>query len=249
MIHSLQVKCRRSIKSFAKRFGYDIVSFPKLEGPYEQIHVKSFYAPWKQDLEFQKWFSIIQTRTMVDMHRCYELWDLVQQSAKLEGSILEIGVWRGGTGGLIAKRAALCGISDPVYLCDTFCGVVKASSRDDVYKGGEHQDTSKQIVKNLVQTLQLENVHILQGIFPEDTGHQIADQKFRFCHVDVDVYDSTRDILNWVWPRLVSGGIVVFDDYGIPTCKGIRDYVNERKSEKDRISIHNLNGHAIWIKL
>ncbi len=41
----------------------------------------------------------------MDKLRCYELWTLVAQSCKLsDGDILEVGVWRGGTGALIAKH-------------------------------------------------------------------------------------------------------------------------------------------------
>src|SRR5271156_2535123 len=109
MSHAVKTKCRNVIKSFVQRLGYDIIPFPKLEGPYEKIQVKSYYAPWKEDLEFQNCFSKIQTHSLVDKHRCYELWDMVQQSAKLEGALLEVGVWRGGTGALIAKRAKLSG--------------------------------------------------------------------------------------------------------------------------------------------
>lgn len=250
MGHFLTVKIRQNIKSFVQRFGYDIVAFPKLEGPYEKINVKSYYAPWKEDAEFSKAFKIIQPYSLVDKHRCYELWDLVGQSTKLQGSLLEIGVWRGGTGGLIAKKAHLCGIADPIYLCDTFEGVVKASQKDTSYRGGEHADTSPEIVQKLLtEKLQLKNTVLLKGIFPDQTGGQIANRKFRFCHIDVDVYESTKDIVDWLWPRLVPGGIIVFDDYGIPNCSGIRDFVNERKNSKELISIHNLNGHAVWIKI
>jgi len=249
MLQTLKVKSRVAIKAFIQKFGYDIVHFPKLEGPYEKIHVKSFYAPWKEDSAFQNCFTQILLHSMVDKHRCYELWDLVQQSEKVEGALLEIGVWRGGTGCLIAKKAKLCGISEPVYLCDTFSGVVKAGMQDDIYKGGEHRDTSMGIVLDLAKSLNLDNIRVLKGIFPEETGSQIENLKFRFCHIDVDVYTSALDIVNWVWPRLAVGGMIVFDDYGFPTTKGIRDYVNERKHFEGLISLHNLNGHAVWIKI
>jgi O-methyltransferase len=226
-----------------------IVAFPRFEGPYERFQIKGLYAPWIEDQEFVQLFPKIQTHSMVDRYRCYELWDLVRQSAKLKGALLEIGLWRGGTGALIAKQAMLSGILDPVYLCDTFQGVVKASEKDEEYKGGEHSDTTEDIVQNLVQKLFLKNVQILKGIFPEDTGSKISAQKIRFCHIDVDVYNSARDIVDWVWPRLVPGGILVFDDYGFPTTTGIRDFVNERTDEKDRVCLFNLNGHSVWIKI
>jgi O-methyltransferase len=136
-----------------------------------------------------------------------------------------------------------------VYLCDTFTGVVKVSSNDLTYKGGEHADTAIELVENLIKKLELDNVVILTGIFPDQTQHLIKDNKFRFCHIDVDVYQSAKDIFNWVWPKLVVGGIVVFDDYGFYTCEGISLFVDQERKKKNKIVIHNLNGHAIIIKL
>lgn len=97
--------------------------------------------------------------------------------------------------------------------------------------------------------LEIDNINILEGVFPEETGNKIAEKTFRFCHIDVDVYDSAKDILTWIWGRTVIGGIIVFDDYGFVTCSGIKALVNEQKAFKDRLVVHNLNGHAIIIKL
>lgn len=185
----------------------------------------------------------------MDKYRCYELWQLVAESRKLKGALIEIGVWRGGTAALIAKSAELCDINSTVYLCDTFTGVVKTSNKDPVYKGGEHADTSQEIVEDLVNKLKLSNVKILTGIFPDDTAKFVNEDKFRFCHIDVDVYQSAKDIINWIWPKMTVGGIVLYDDYGFEGCEGVTRFVNEEKKKKDRVVIHNLNGHAIVVKI
>ena len=68
-------------------------------------------------------YQNLKENTLVDIYRCYELWSLAKQVANFEGSIVEIGSWRGGT------AAILCLASDSstrVYICDTFEGVVKA---------------------------------------------------------------------------------------------------------------------------
>ncbi len=126
---------------------------------------------------------------------------LVGQTGKRRGGILEVGVWRGGTGALMARKAALDGSGDPAYLCDTFEGVVKAGAQDTLYKGGEHADTSPNVVEDLVQKLDLKNVRILKGIFPDETAHLIdPGVRFRLCHIDVDVYSSARDVMKpWIW--------------------------------------------------
>lgn len=122
------------------------------------------------------------------------------------------------------------GSSEPVYLCDTFTGVVKASAKDNLYAGGEHSDTSAETVSKLLASMELRNAQLLKGIFPEETGPAIpSNERFRFCHLDVDVYESARDVLDWVWPRLSVGGVVVFDDFGFASCLGIRDLVEEQR--------------------
>jgi O-methyltransferase len=201
------------------------------------------------DTEFVRTYRVIRDKTLVDVYRCYELWQLVAQTAKLPaGDLIEVGVWRGGTGALIGRQCKLAGIGNSIYLCDTFRGVVKAGTQDKAYVGGEHADTSQSTVVNLMQTLGIEHARILNGIFPDDTGHLISDRTFRFCHIDVDVYDSAKDIMTWIWPRIVRGGIVVFDDYGFHSCVGITRFVNEERARPDRLVVHNLNGHAIVIK-
>jgi len=210
------------------------------------------YAPWQMDQLFLETYKAINGYTFVDKYRCYELWTLVEQSRKVNGgSLIEVGAWRGGSGAIIAKKARSVGITDPVYLCDTFKGVVKAGPEDvTFYKGGEHADTSPEIVRHLIKdTLDLDNVVILKGIFPEETAHLIPNQQFRFCHVDVDTYQSAKDIIEWIWSKMVVGGIVVFDDYGFKYCEGVTKYVEELRRLSDRLLIHNLNGHAILIKI
>jgi len=218
---------------------------------YEPVRAMANYAPWLMDTLFSQTYDAVKDHTYVDRYRCYELWTLVEQSDKLSGgALIEIGVWRGGSGAIIAKKAKSIGILDPVYLCDTFRGVVKAGPEDiTFYKGGEHADTSKKIVEQLVHNnLELDNVIVLEGIFPDESAHLISSTQFRFCHIDVDTYQSAKDSLNWVWDKMVIGGMIVFDDYGFRYCEGVTKYVEELRGLPDRLLIHNLNGHAILIK-
>ena len=216
---------------------------------YHPIYPIASYAPWNQDQDFLKTFLAIKPNTLVDIYRCWELWDLIGQSSKLNGSFIEIGVWRGGTAALMAQRARLCGITDPFYLCDTFRGVVKTSEHDTLYKGGEHADTSRKQVEDLFATLGLHPPRIVEGIFPDESSSQVDSTTFRFCHIDVDAYQSAKDIVLWIWPRMVSGGIIVYDDYGFLGCEGIARFVNEQIPESDRLVFRNLNGHAIVVKV
>jgi O-methyltransferase len=243
-----------ALQGVLRKFGLQLVRLPADTSradtsEYEDIHPIATYAPWSSNAEFLSTYKLIQRNALVDIYRCWELWTLVGQTAKRDGGILEVGVWRGGTGALIAKRAQAAGSNDPVYLCDTFEGVVKAGLHDADYKGGEHSDTSQHIVEKLLRTLDITNVHILKGVFPDETAHLIEPgARFKLCHIDVDVYQSAKDVMAWIWDRMVPGGIVVYDDYGFIKCEGITRYVNEQVAESDRLVLHNLNGHAIVVK-
>lgn len=240
---------KKAIQGVLGKFGLRLLRLPSGESEHDDILVTATYAPWNSDPEFLAAYKLVQHNTLVDIYRCWELWTLVGQTAKRGGGILEVGVWRGGTGTLMAKRALLAGSEAPVYLCDTFEGVVKAGTNDTLYKGGEHSDTSQHIVEDLVRTLDVRNVRILKGIFPDETAGLIEPgARFGLCHIDVDVYQSAKDVMAWVWDRMVPGGIVVYDDYGFRGCEGIARYVNEQVTERDRIVLHNLNGHAVVVK-
>lgn len=219
---------------------------------HEKVMPRASYSPWNLDDEFRRTYAAVQQHTLVDMYRCWELWTLVEQTCGLPGCVMEVGVWRGGTGALLAKQESQCGGSRPVYLCDTFAGVVKAGENDPDYRGGEHDDTSKAIVDDLLHAkLGLSNYRLLEGVFPEETAAEVETEvdRVRLCHIDVDVYQSAKDVNDWVWPRLPIGGVVVYDDYGFRKCHGVTRLVDEQRVLADRLIVHNLNGHALVVKI
>jgi O-methyltransferase len=200
---------------------------------FDAVRPSANYAPWRQDNEFNAIYSTIQGFTLVDIYRCYELWELAERVANINpaAAFIEIGVWRGGTAAVVGKKLSLKNSKAPFYLADTFKGVVKATDKDAVYTGGEHSDTTVDLVKGLLKD-NYQHIKILEGIFPDDTGHLIpADQQFGYCHIDVDVYQSAKEIVDWIWQKMVPGGVIVFDDYGFSTCTGITRYVNEQKNK------------------
>lgn len=206
------------------------------------------YAPWLKDERFQAVYQGIRRNTLVDEYRCWELWTLVSELANVPGAIIEVGVWRGGTGALMAARAQDLSIEEPVYLCDTWAGVVKAGDEDAYYSGGEHSDTSLETVRSLLERLGVDNAELLKGVFPDQTAERVTTDAVRLCHVDVDVYRGAAEIFDWVWARLSSGGVVVFDDYGGSATVGVARFVDEQRMQPDRLVVHNLNGHALIIK-
>ncbi len=237
----------------------EIISFLNVEDaeqwsalfkPYANISPGATYSPWFEDQEFLKKYDKVKCDTLVDIYRCYELWMLVKQYGLVDGNMLEVGVYKGGTAGIICSAAQLCNKNIIVYLADTFSGVVKAGVNDSIYRGGEHGDTDVEHVEHLLKDeLYLQNYRILKGTFPEETHSLVDSKSISFCHIDVDVYDSAKDITEWLWDKLVVGGMIVYDDYGWELCDGVTKYLNEQKTKADRRLIYNLNGHGILIKI
>jgi O-methyltransferase len=245
------------IRSKILKLGYKILGasnpYTKNKLSYSSILPGSIYSPWFDDINFQEIYRCIRRKyTLVDEYRCFELWQLVEQVNKIDSDahILEVGVWKGGTSAILAKQSALLLSKAKIYSADTFTGVVKASDRDASYFGGEHSDTSLDLFLDLLKEQKLDNVVPLEGIFPDETSIQIPnDTTFKLCHIDVDVYLSAKDVQDWIWSRLIIGGVVIFDDYGFGSTDGITNFVNEQRNLTDRIIIYNLNGHGIIIKI
>ncbi|MGQ0677402.1 MAG: class I SAM-dependent methyltransferase [Rhodospirillales bacterium] len=70
------------------------------------------------------------------------------------------------------------------------------------------------------------NLHLVKGWFPGSfKGHE--HRRFRFAHVDLDLYEPTRATLETVWPLIVPGGVMLFHDYGCSLFPGVRKAVDE----------------------
>ncbi len=213
---------------------------------HSRVYPLATFSPWLTDEEFLAAYRLVKDHTLVDIYRCHELWSLARQVRDVEGAVVEVGVWRGGTGAILAR--AVAGFGKRVFLADTFQGVVKAGSNDTNYKGGEHADTTIDAVKALLVAAQVRDVVLLQGVFPEETARHVPG-KVCFLHVDVDVYQSARDAVEWALPRMAAGACIVFDDYGFSGCEGVTSYCEELRARTDFRFVHNLNGHAIFLKL
>ncbi len=133
------------------------------------VPLNSTYAPWHDDREFREVYDAVEGSTLVDQYKCYELWEQLGQLVHVDGDILEVGVWRGGTGVLMARRVQQLGTKARLLLCDTFQGVAKAGENDPWYKGGEHSDTSPEHVRGLARRLGVD-VELLIGMFPDETS-------------------------------------------------------------------------------
>ena len=140
----------------------------------------------------------------------------------MKGDAAEIGVYRGHGAKLICELLP----ESTVYLFDTFTGFPREMLTlpiDKHWTGRSFTSTSVDIAK---QTLNGHDNHLIfPGTFPA-TADGLS-PRLRFVHIDCDVYLSTKAALEWCWPLLVPGGVVLDDDYGSESCKGAKQAVDE----------------------
>jgi hypothetical protein len=93
-------------------------------------------------------------------------------------------------------------------------------------------------------------VRVEVGDIRETAPAFAGEDAFGLVHLDVDVYPITRFCLEFFGPRLVSGGVMVADDYGTTTCEGVKKAVDEFAASNPGFRVlHLLTGQAVVTKL
>lgn len=129
---------------------------------------------------------------------------LVAATTPPEGCIVEVGVYRGGTAWRLATLARARGV--PLYLYDTFTGIpFRNVEKGDRHVVGDFSDVNETEVR-----LAIPDAIFCKGVFP-DTLVEMG--PISFVHCDCDQYQSVKDVITYLYPKLLPGGIIVFDDY------------------------------------
>jgi len=153
---------------------------------------------------------------------CMNLESILERG--IQGSIVELGVYRGHTLAplaFLAKRH-----SRDIFAIDTFGGF----SQDqlvgiDSQLGVEFDDTSLQNVQRLVSPVN-NQVRYLKGVFPNSAILETLNpHAFCFVHLDCDLYEPSLKALEYFWPRITSGGLIFLHDYHSRSFKGIKQAV------------------------
>jgi O-methyltransferase len=187
-------------------------------------------------------------RTFLHYDRLYTLWQGVAAMPPDARAVVEIGSHRGGSARFIGDALRALGRELPFYVCDTFKGHVVVDPEVDGRHGVGKQFAGIDVARVASYLQDLPFVRIVEGDIRE-TSRQMADEHaIGFMHLDVDVYPVTRFCLDFFGPRLVPGGTIVVDDYGLKTCPGAKRAVDEFVAANPRFrSIHLLTGQAVLI--
>ncbi|MCH9646991.1 MAG: TylF/MycF family methyltransferase [Deltaproteobacteria bacterium] len=224
------------------------------------------YTPWfhpQAGTPFAKALHGMGSRgdLVVSPDRCYLLFQMATRAGRLPGEFAECGVYTGGTAELLAGvlRKALESDSQSdgkaggasarkLHLFDTFEGMPEGTEAGrDYHSPGDFSDTSEEAVRQRLRAFEdLCAFHV--GVMPA-TFQQVPQERYSFVHVDVDIYPSALECCRWFWPRLVPGGVMVFDDYGFyPYRHAARAAVDEFFADQVEAPIALPTGQAIVFK-
>lgn len=161
----------------------------------------------------------VRKNTLIDRPRYERLKQFIEQTEHLEGDVVEVGVYKGGTAYFFCQHT-----TKKVYLFDTFEGL-PAVTAHDLHHKGDFKDTSIRHVTELLAGFT--NFSIYQGVFPAENAKYVEFKKFSLVHLDVDIYPSVKECLAFFGTRMAAGGIIVLDDYNARTCPGAKVAADE----------------------
>lgn len=180
-------------------------------------------------------------KTLITADRLFVLEMLSKQCSSFNiGSIIECGVYKGGSLKLLAETNP----NTVVYGLDTFEGMPDVNKKFDLHNKGDFRETSEEEVLKYVNS---SNLILIKGFIP-DTFKSLENEKFCFVHIDVDIYQSVVDCVDFLLPRLSVGGVMIFDDYGFPSCPGAKKAVDEKFKNSKLIPLPLQNGQCVVFK-
>ena len=193
-------------------------------------------SAWEKLILFD---CIPRTKTNINSLQNLLLAGLYIDQNKIPGAFVECGVWRGGSALAFAKSAVERGASSrSIYLFDTFSGYDKTDLQLD-FQISDGESAQNLFIQNSEYLCEASLSDVQEGLessgYPKSNIHYIAGDvletlprfnspEIAILRLDTDYYESTRIELEYLFPYVAKGGVVIIDDY---------DYWNGSKQAVD----------------
>lgn len=186
-------------------------------------------------MTFDEIYEVIKDgdhKTAIDKPRLVNLYSVIQQIQDLAGDMAEAGVFRGGSAYLLLSAS---GEDRKIHLFDSFDGLPEPIERDRPDKSipfyakkGRFRTDCDKVGEFLSEFGGRVIIH--RGWF-EDTLRRskvdFPDIKYAFVHLDVDLYQSYKECLEYFVPRIVPGGYLICDEYLFQNLPGAKLAIDE----------------------
>lgn len=173
----------------------------------------------------------------IQIHEC------AKSALKIKGEFAEVGVYKGGSSAIISRIKG----NRPLHLFDTFGGLPKPKKVDEAsanfaLEAGEFNVSLDEVKQSLSK---YEKVYFHPGLFP-DTAGPVKNKRFAFVHLDTDLYQSTKDGLEFFYPRLNTGGIIMTHDF---IFEGVSKAFYEFFAKKGEVVIRLSTTQGLVVKI
>jgi O-methyltransferase len=151
------------------------------------------------------------------------------------GDFIETGVWKGGACILAKYIFNQYNLNKKVFVADSFQGLPSPDvvnypvDAGDIHYTLSYLSISSEMVRENFRRFDLldDNVIFLEGWF-KDTLPTAPIDKLSILRVDGDMYESTMQALDYLYPKLSVGGYCILDDWCLPRCRAAYyDYKNK----------------------
>lgn len=177
--------------------------------------------------------------SLLSGNEAFTVFSIARAQAALDGEMAEVGVYQGCSAKIISTANA--GI--PLHLFDTFAGLPPpAGAETDHLHEGLYAASLASVQAFLASH---NNVHFYPGLFPNTAG-PCADIQFSFVHLDVDLKSSTLCCLDFFYPRMVLGGVILSHDYSY--LDGVRSAFNDFLATRPERVIELPTSQAMLVK-
>lgn len=202
---------------------------------------------WWNDVSFTDYLKKFDELQDSNSHRRWMLAQLMRLVSEVSGDTAECGVFKGASSYLICKANQTAHDRRVHHVFDSFAGLSRPSALDGGFWSGGDLACSLDVVKANLSEFGEDAVRLHPGWIP-DRFPDVDAQRFSFVHIDVDLYEPTRDSLDFFYPRMQVGGIILCDDYGCTTCPGATAAFDEYLQEKPEPMIGLPCGGGFLIK-
>lgn len=180
---------------------------------------------------------------LLSFKECFNLYNVVRMTNKIEGDILEVGTFGGGSSKLMSLFVEN---NKKIYTYDTYEGLKDVNENDSGFlHNGDFSHSFEEVQRRLYNN---KNVILNKGYFPNCANFS-EDKMFSFVHLDVDTYQSTLNCLHYVYNRLSKNGVIVSHDYNNYPTPGVRKAFDEFFKDKPEHVIPMWDTQCMIIKI
>lgn len=196
--------------------------------------------------EFYEQFP--EEKTRFNMYRRWNVIQMLRLIGNVPGDTAECGVFEGASSWLVLRYAPdFKGKARQHHIFDSFEGLSAPGVHDhpDHFAKGDLECPEAKVRERLADFEK--RVFYYKGWIPE-RFNEVKDRQFSFAHLDVDLYDPTKDSIEFFYPRMSPGGVIICDDYGCNTCPGATKAIDVYLANKPEKMIPFASGGGYLIK-